>query len=67
MSHFFGNLKISMFITMPNGRDKRTLLASIPCEHAECESTFRKFMDNNPQLLKSSMAVEFVYSEPLLY
>ena len=57
----FGTLSIFMFVTLPNGRDKRANLASIPCEYSEREAVFREFMDSNYQLLKASCGAEFVF------
>ena len=53
-----------MFVALPNGRDKRVTLASIPCDYAEREEVFRKFVDDNgPRLLKSLIHAEFVARE----
>lgn len=61
MEKFFGSLSVFMFVTMPNGRDKRVSLATIPCEYAERESVFRSFVDANGScLLKSRLHAEFV-------
>ena len=60
----FGSLSIFMFVTLPNGRDKRVSLASIPCERVDCEALFRKFVDENgARLLKSDIHAEFVARE----
>ena len=64
MSHLFGSLSVFMFVALPNGRDKRVTLASIPCDYAEREEVFRKFVDDNgPRLLKSLIHAEFVARE----
>ena len=66
MEHFFGSLSIVMFVTMPNGRDKRVTLATIPCEYAEREAVFRKFIDDNgSRLLKAHCLAEFVMRQPV--
>ena len=64
MEQFFGSLSIVMFVTMPNGRDKRVTLATIPCAYAEREAVFRKFIDDNgSRLLKAHCYAEFVLRE----
>lgn len=64
MSHFYGSLIISMFVTMPSGRDKRVKLATIHCEYAEREAVYRKFVDDNgSRLLKADCYAEFVVRE----
>lgn len=66
MDKLFGSLSVFMFVTMPNGRDKRVSLATIPCDYAERETLFRKFIDDNGALLlKARCHAEFVMREPV--
>jgi hypothetical protein len=52
-----------MFVDLLNGRTKRVMLASLPCDYLEREVAFRQFVDNNPQLMKVSLHAEFVIRE----
>ena len=66
MPYLYGSLVVCMFVNMTRGGgivQKRVTLATIPCEYAERETVFRKFVDDNGKLLKAHCHAEFVMRE----
>lgn len=60
----FGYLRVFMFILLPNGREKRVNLATIPCNYSERHTAFRQFMDDNSvTLMKAHCGAQFVMNE----
>ena len=45
---FFGTLSIFTFVTLPNGRQKRATLASIPCDYSDRKDVLIAFRMANP-------------------
>lgn len=60
---FFGVLSVFTFVTLPNGREKRVTLASIPCEYAERKGKFLDFKMANPGLAEAQhLGAEFKFN-----
>jgi hypothetical protein len=61
---FFGTLSIFTFVTVPNGREKRVTLASIPCEYSERKDKFLEFKMANPNIAEGMhLCSKFTLSE----
>jgi hypothetical protein len=63
---FFGTLSIFTFVTLPNGREKRVTLASIPCDYSERKGKFFDFKMANPNIVDGMhLGARFTYNEPV--
>ena len=59
----FGSLEIFMFVKV-GGRDKRVMLAKVPCVHRDAEETLVEFRKaNHDRISMGEIHAEFKYAE----